>query len=515
MSVTARERWRVALKKLGARSMQHSPAASTTHTSYNLLHRRSVDPEKREEGYRFEAFDLTDDKTVVLRIRQSEGSSLISDLKVARDSGVDNTGNICFWASGEVMAYWCIRNRHIFRGKRVCELGAGGGLAGLAVAICTEAKYVLLTDGNPVAADSLKHNVEMNRGLFPSSVTVESRLLAWQRPQLSAQDAFDIVIASDCLYFREHHFSLIDTIDRLLKSKNSVAFLFAPKRGPTKDLFISRCCSSGCYVNTLTTGTNEAELETCPPLKEEEGKPTNHVGASINSNEAEMVTRSPLKEEEGKTSNHVGASINSNSTYSQPPASIPTDSSLPLTTSHVGAPSINSNGTSYSQTSVDHMIPTADSSQQSPPPLLSNSHPGVPTHSSSPSPTNPILHYSSSTNSGPTLPGSKSLTVNSGQFSPDSKPFPINSSTAPSDSNPPSSTNSGPTSSDSKPSISNSNSVDATNGQEGLQRTVNFVLTDRIRYDEHIWQQHLKFLSNLEVYNESNLYPHLVTLERP
>ncbi len=50
---------------------------------------------------------------------------------------------------------------HIFgtwfscRKKRVIELGAGYGLAGLAIAACTEASEVLLTDGNPQVVDCI------------------------------------------------------------------------------------------------------------------------------------------------------------------------------------------------------------------------------------------------------------------------------------------------------------------------------------------------------------------------
>lgn len=49
-----------------------------------------------------------------------------------------------------------IRNmnlRSVCRGRRILELGAGYGLAGLAVAACTEAREVVLTDGNPQVMD--------------------------------------------------------------------------------------------------------------------------------------------------------------------------------------------------------------------------------------------------------------------------------------------------------------------------------------------------------------------------
>ena len=42
-----------------------------------------------------------------------------------------------------------------FRSKRVIELGAGYGLAGLVIAAVTEASEVVITDGNPQVVDCI------------------------------------------------------------------------------------------------------------------------------------------------------------------------------------------------------------------------------------------------------------------------------------------------------------------------------------------------------------------------
>jgi hypothetical protein len=51
------------------------------------------------------------------------------------------------------------------RGKRVIELGAGYGLAGLAVAACTGASEVVLTDGNPQVLDGELPASDLRTGL--------------------------------------------------------------------------------------------------------------------------------------------------------------------------------------------------------------------------------------------------------------------------------------------------------------------------------------------------------------
>lgn len=69
---------------------------------------------------------------------------------------------------------------NVSRGKRVIELGSGYGLAGLVIAMVTEASEVVISDGNPLVVDcilltssnirtcqinwSLHHIIEMETG---------------------------------------------------------------------------------------------------------------------------------------------------------------------------------------------------------------------------------------------------------------------------------------------------------------------------------------------------------------
>ncbi|XP_016150502.1 calmodulin-lysine N-methyltransferase isoform X2 [Sinocyclocheilus grahami] len=141
-------------------------------------------------------------------------------------SSFDNTGNVCVWPSEEVMAYYCLKKRHMFTGSAVCELGGGMTcLAGLMIAVCADVKEVLLSDGNEKAIQNVCSVIERNRreGLFLSTNV------------------------SSSLFLDQYRSSLVDALRRLLRP-DGTALVFAPTRGDTLAEFCRLAESAGLRV---------------------------------------------------------------------------------------------------------------------------------------------------------------------------------------------------------------------------------------------------------------------------
>lgn len=133
--------------------------------------------------------------------------------------GPGSTG-AAVWRAGEFMAGYLVANPSLVRGKRVIELGCGTGLCGL-VAARLGASRVLLTDGSDTVLERARRNIALNR-LGSSSApgsdgTLSTRTLLWGG--LVAEELrseFDVVLASDVLYFTGAWRPLSETVHELL-----------------------------------------------------------------------------------------------------------------------------------------------------------------------------------------------------------------------------------------------------------------------------------------------------------
>lgn len=63
-------------------------------------------------------------------------------------------------------------------------------------------------------------------------------------------ELFDVVIASDCLFFREFHADLIETLHLVLRP-GGVGIFLQPGRDGTMLQFIDRCAQSGYFATEL------------------------------------------------------------------------------------------------------------------------------------------------------------------------------------------------------------------------------------------------------------------------
>lgn len=136
------------------------------------------------------------------------------------------------WPAGMVLSKYMLRkHRDELAGKEILELGAGGGLVGLAVAIgCKTTTTLHITDQEPMF-ELMKQNITLNH--LGSRVTAS--IYDWGTPTPSQLPSHpDIILAADCVYF-EPAFPLLQATLKDLIGENTVCY-FCFKRRRRADL---------------------------------------------------------------------------------------------------------------------------------------------------------------------------------------------------------------------------------------------------------------------------------------
>ncbi|KKZ60389.1 hypothetical protein EMCG_04872 [[Emmonsia] crescens] len=132
------------------------------------------------------------------------------------------------WPAGMVLAKYMLRkHKSDLCGKSIVELGAGGGLVGLAVARgCTVDSPIYITDQIPMLS-LMQSNVQFN-GL---SDIVHPAVLDWGSalPE-TVPSKPAIILAADCVYFEPAFPLLLSTLQSLLSSSNSLCYFCFKKR---------------------------------------------------------------------------------------------------------------------------------------------------------------------------------------------------------------------------------------------------------------------------------------------
>ena len=124
------------------------------------------------------------------------------------------------------MAIWSAKRLSTFltnypgmvSGRRVLELGAGTGLAGI-VAHHLRASKVVLTDGDAHALQNLRYNVTTNTTITGDSGSIVCPQLIWgERLDAfhSQYGSFDVILACDCIYMNKCIAPFWETVNRML-----------------------------------------------------------------------------------------------------------------------------------------------------------------------------------------------------------------------------------------------------------------------------------------------------------
>ena len=159
--------------------------------------------------------------------------------------------------SSEVLA-WLLatRFRKFLVGASVLELGSGLGLTGVVCAAWCEPDSVLLTDGDPKAADAVSKNVELNRAAF-GRTAVEAKILLWGAQTLATEGnqarRFDVIISADCVYDRQSHDALCATIRGHMRSNGCTIVVASRRCGSMSDF---EACARSNELSVQSLGTD-------------------------------------------------------------------------------------------------------------------------------------------------------------------------------------------------------------------------------------------------------------------
>ncbi|KAL1872156.1 Protein-lysine N-methyltransferase efm6 [Paecilomyces lecythidis] len=132
------------------------------------------------------------------------------------------------WPAGIVLSkYMLRRHKSDLRGKTIVELGAGGGLVGLAVARgCSVDAPIYITDQKPMLA-LMEANIKLNN----LSPLVKASILDWGTPiPESIPQHPAVILAADCVYFEPAFPLLVDTLRSLIGPDTICYFCFKRRR---------------------------------------------------------------------------------------------------------------------------------------------------------------------------------------------------------------------------------------------------------------------------------------------
>lgn len=125
------------------------------------------------------------------------------------------------WDSAPTMATLLVA-REWAPGARVLEIGAGLGMAGIAVAASADVALTL-TDHDPLALAAMRANASQNH------VSAAVRHFDWRHPETLSEGAFDGVIGCDVIYEGQAHGPLLAAFWHAL-SPNGTAYVADPGR---------------------------------------------------------------------------------------------------------------------------------------------------------------------------------------------------------------------------------------------------------------------------------------------
>jgi len=164
--------------------------------------------------------------------------------------------------SEEALATYILKHTRLFDGRRVLDVGAGLGFAGLVCGVCARPSYLELTDGDPEVVRTLKVSTQQNAEGFQAAQVAVRRVLWDNRKDWSDRASFDVVVAADVVYLEDLHMALLGMIAHVLRP-GGIFVLVASKRNGSLDKFI--CAAKGFFSSVRISDDYDADVAKAVP----------------------------------------------------------------------------------------------------------------------------------------------------------------------------------------------------------------------------------------------------------
>ncbi|KAK3670483.1 Protein-lysine N-methyltransferase efm6 [Recurvomyces mirabilis] len=187
-----------------------------------------------DEGNPLGAFAISEDFVQSPTHRQAGTNKVDFDgllqekpLQLHEDLAKGNGGQA--WPAGHVLAKYLLRMKRdeLKKCNSIVELGSGGGLVGLAVAVgCRPAHTMCITDQESMLA-LMQRNIQLNS----LQTAVRAAVYEWGGARPADVPAHpDIVLAADCVYFEPAFPLLQKTLEDLIGANSICYFCFKKRR---------------------------------------------------------------------------------------------------------------------------------------------------------------------------------------------------------------------------------------------------------------------------------------------
>jgi hypothetical protein len=167
--------------------------------------------------------------------------------------GIDNTGNVRVWTAETLLLYTLLENPDMLpsSSSRILEIGGGmTGLCGIGLAMSNlkNCSSITITDGHPDCVKNQQVCRAMQAQKNKQCCNIETQQLRWSKGDEHGDLAkvtnngtqkFDMILAADCLFFKEFHDDLVWTIANAI-TPSGVIYMLQPGRGGSMDLFLSK-----------------------------------------------------------------------------------------------------------------------------------------------------------------------------------------------------------------------------------------------------------------------------------